>query len=84
MQNIQTALILLEAVADCEIGTTQKLIHKAIDLIRTDSRLYEMNAYELELMRGGHKIEAIKNVRVRLNLGLKDAKDLVEGNYRPT
>lgn len=37
-----------------------------------------MNAEELELMRSGNIIQAIKDVRNRTGIGLKDAKELVE------
>ena len=38
-------------------------------------RLYEN---EIEMLKTNSVIEAIKSVRVRLNIGLKDAKDLVD------
>jgi len=36
---------------------------------------------EHQLMKMGHKIEAIKSVRSRTKLGLKESKDLVEKFY---
>jgi ribosomal protein L7/L12 len=35
-------------------------------------------------LSAGSKISAIKHVREITHLGLKEAKDLVEGNYMPT
>ena len=38
----------------------------------------ELNALEQEMVKGGNWIGAIKEIRIRLNLGLKEARDLVE------
>ena len=43
-----------------------------------------MTAQEHELARSGSKIAAIKAVRQRTGLGLKDAKDLVDIAYPPS
>ena len=43
----------------------------------------DLSEEEHQLAKSGQKIAAIKSIRTRINMGLKEAKDLVEKFYPP-
>ena len=43
----------------------------------------QMTEQEVQLCKENYRLKAIKSVRVRLNLGLREAKDLVDRQVKP-
>lgn len=55
--------------------------HRQSGVVAVDSN--GLLAQEIETLKAGNKIEAIKMVRERTGLGLRDAKDLVDKAFPP-
>lgn len=60
------------------LAEMQTLLTRAIAEETACAEGLDVNASEIELMRQGQVIWAIKEVRQRTGLGLREAKDLVE------
>lgn len=75
----KTGLGLAEAKAAVEaIGKDAAIVTPARSLQATIKRAQDMSDEVQHLVAQGHKIEAIKLIRERAGLGLKEAKDLVD------
>lgn len=64
-----------------EISSLKREVARLLDLLKPypkERKISLMFAH----FRGGQKIQAIKSLREALNLGLKEAKDIVEGDFK--
>lgn len=67
--------------ADAALRAELKAIKDKIDELKNCGTADTLSRYELDALAQGNKINAIKSVRNRCNLGLKDAKDMVESAW---